>query len=39
MREFPHARSVENVKNMALVHGASVGVNFAEAFVVARILK
>lgn len=39
MREFPHARSVENVKNMALVHGACVGVNFAEAFVLARILK
>lgn len=39
MREYPHSRSIENLKNMALVRGANCGVNAAEAFVVGRILK
>lgn len=37
MREYPHPRSMEGVRNLALMRGASVGVPFAEAFVVGRI--
>lgn len=36
MRPFPHARSLENLENMAKVRGATVGLKSAEAFVLAR---
>jgi LmbE family N-acetylglucosaminyl deacetylase len=38
MRPFPHARSVENVKNLAAVRGAHVGFRAAEAFMLGREL-
>lgn len=38
MQEFPHARSVENVRAIAAYRGASVGFAAAEAFCVARIV-
>lgn len=38
MRPFPHARSVENMENLARVRGASVGYKAAEAFILARAL-
>lgn len=37
LREYPHPRSPEGIRNLALMRGASVGVPFAEAFVVGRI--
>ena len=36
MRECPHARSLKNVKILAASRGASVGCEYAEAFVVVR---
>ena len=36
MRASPHARSLENVKNLAAVRGATIGCVYAEAFVVVR---
>jgi len=36
MREYPHARSLVNVKSLAAVRGATVGWEYAEAFVVIR---
>lgn len=38
MRPFPHARSLENLENLAKVRGAHVGYKAAEAFVLARAL-
>ena len=35
MRPTPHARSFDNVKNLAGFRGGSVGVEFAEAFTTA----
>lgn len=39
MRAWPHARSLEAVEHLARWRGASVGVNAAEAFVLARALE
>lgn len=36
MREYPHARSYENIRSLATFRGSSVGVRFAEAFVTLR---
>lgn len=36
MRPFPHARSIEAVKALATLRGASVGIRTAEAFIVIR---
>ena len=36
MRPYPHARSFENVEYLARTRGASVGIEFAEAFTVIR---
>jgi LmbE family N-acetylglucosaminyl deacetylase len=36
MREWPHARSIENIQYLARWRGASVGCNYAEAFVLLR---
>lgn len=39
MREWPHARSMDNVRMLARVRGAGVGVKAAEAFVLSRGLQ
>ena len=39
MRQFPHSRSYQNIKNLAGFRGATVGFEAAEGFVVERILK
>ncbi len=39
IRKNPHSRSLDNVKNLAKFRGSSIGVNYAEAFMVERILK
>jgi LmbE family N-acetylglucosaminyl deacetylase len=36
MRKYPHARSLENVINLAKFRGASVGFKYAEAFTLLR---
>ena len=38
MKPFPHSRSIENVRHLAHVRGAQVGIEQAEAFVVVRDL-
>jgi len=39
MKEWPHPRSLDNVKNLAKLRGSSVGVESAEAFILLRELK
>lgn len=39
LREFPQSRSIDSVRNLALVRGSSVGLMAAEAFSVLRIIK
>ena len=39
MREFPHPRSVEAVRNLAKTRGAEVGLNAAEAFWIVRFTR
>lgn len=39
MRPFPHARSIENVKALAVFRGASVGLESAEAFMIGRLIE
>jgi LmbE family N-acetylglucosaminyl deacetylase len=39
MRPWPHARSLESIKHLAKFRGASVGVEAAEAFEIARIIE
>lgn len=39
MRPWPHARSMEAVKNLAAFRGASVGLDAVEAYVVERIIS
>ena len=36
MREWPHPRSIKGVKTLASYRGGSIGVNFAEAFMLGR---
>lgn len=36
MRDFPHARSIENIELLAKWRGANVGMSYAESFVLAR---
>ena len=36
MRKAPHARSYENVENLAKFRGSSIGVAAAEAFITIR---
>lgn len=33
LREYPHPRSMEGIRNLSLMRGASAGIAFAEAFV------
>ncbi|MCT8332167.1 PIG-L family deacetylase [Leptospira sp. 85282-16] len=39
MRNFPHARSIEAVEALAKWRGASIGANFAEAFIAGRVIR
>ncbi len=39
IRKYPHSRSLKNVKALAQVRGTSCGRNYAEAFVVSRIIQ
>ena len=39
MRAYPHARSIENIRALALYRGSSVGLKHAEAFVLIRSIK
>ena len=39
IRKYPHSRSLKNVRALAQVRGTSCGRNYAEAFVVSRIIK
>ena len=36
MREYPHSRSIEAVKNLGKLRGNQVGLSIAEAFQVIR---
>ena len=39
IRKYPHSRSLKNVRALAQVRGTSCGRNYAEAFVVSRIIQ
>ncbi len=39
MHNYPHSRSIESIEALAKVRGSSVGVSFAEAFMLIRELK
>jgi LmbE family N-acetylglucosaminyl deacetylase len=39
MREYPHTRSYQNVRQLAGFRGASVGIEYAEAFVLLRAVE
>jgi len=39
LREYPHPRSLEGIKLIARLWGMKVGLNYAEAFKVVRIIK
>jgi LmbE family N-acetylglucosaminyl deacetylase len=39
IRDFPHSRSYESVKNLAKFRGSIIGVQGAEAFIVERLIK
>jgi LmbE family N-acetylglucosaminyl deacetylase len=36
MREFPHPRSIENIKALSQIRGSEIGFKFAEAFMLIR---
>ena len=36
IREYPHSRSIEGIKNLAKIRGNQIGRNLAEAFEVIR---
>ena len=39
MKQWPHSRSIENVKNLSLFRGSSVGCESAEAFMLIRNIQ
>lgn len=39
MREFPHSRSIDSLTALSILRGSSVGVSYAEAFQVERIIS
>ena len=39
MRDYPHSRSIEGIKNLAKIRGNQVGLYLAEAFQVIRKLE
>lgn len=38
LREYPHPRSLVGIRNLALMRGSSIGVPYAEAFKIGRIV-
>jgi len=39
MRESPHSRSLDHIASLAKYRGLTIGVNFAEAFMIYRVLR
>ena len=39
MRVYPHARSYESIKSLAVFRGTTIGVKYAEGFCVERIIE
>ena len=39
MRKFPHSRSIDSLTALSILRGSSVGVSYAEAFQVERIIS
>ena len=39
VKKFPFPRSIDAIKALAKVRGSEIGVNFAEAFEVLKIIK
>jgi len=39
MREWPHPRSLKNIKNLAQCRGSMIGCEFAEGFMLLRIIQ
>jgi N-acetylglucosamine malate deacetylase 1 len=39
MRDYPHARSYKTVESLAKFRGSVAGVQYAEAFIVERLIK
>jgi LmbE family N-acetylglucosaminyl deacetylase len=39
MRQSPHSRSIDNVIRLNMLRGSSIGVDYAEAFMLARYIK
>ena len=39
MRDWPHPRSIQSVRNLSLLRGAQVGLEAAEAFMMLRKIK
>ncbi len=39
MRVYPHARSYKAIKSLAVFRGTTIGVKYAEAFCVERVIK
>jgi len=39
MRSAPHSRNIDNIIRLSALRGCSVGVNYAEAFMVIRLVK
>lgn len=38
LKKFPHSRSLESIKNLAQTRGASINVDYAESFIVVRMI-
>ena len=36
MRDWPHSRSIKNIKNLSQLRGSQVGLEAAEAFILIR---
>lgn len=39
MRDYPHSRSYQNVRQLAGVRGATIGAEYAEAFMIVRMIE
>jgi hypothetical protein len=39
IRPYPHTRSYQNVRQLAGVRGATIGAEYAEAFMIARMIE
>ena len=38
IKKFPHSRSLESIKNLAKTRGASINTDYAESFVLVRMI-